>query len=237
MPTHTVFELRNYTMQPGQRDVLIDLFEREFIESQEADGARVVGTFRNLDDPDRFVWLRSFATTATRAAALDSFYTGAIWQANRSAANATIIDSDDVLQLKPVSGDATRGASGRPPLGAHEIPSALIVATTHFVGDRQKEAFAALYAREALPILKDVNAAPFATFATEHAPNSYPRLPIRDTETVFVTLSDFDSVQAHAEHLHRSEGALRDLAGVLSAHLVAPAQSLRLQPTARSLLR
>src|SRR3546814_4941010 len=66
-----VVELRQYTLHPGQRDVLIELFEREFIESQEATGIRVIGQFRDLDDPDRFVWLRGFADLPARARALD----------------------------------------------------------------------------------------------------------------------------------------------------------------------
>lgn len=237
MPAHTIYELRNYTMQPGQRDVLIDLFEREFIESQEALGARVVATFRNLDDPDRFVWIRSFATMETRAAALDGFYTGPIWQANRTAANATIIDSDNVLQLCPTAGDATRGAAARPAIGSTTIPETLIVATTYFVTDRQGEAFAARFTREALPILHEIESEPFARFATEHAPNSYPRLPVRDTETVFVTLTHFASASAYSAHLDTSRAALRDVDGVLRTSLIAPTETLRLQPTARSLLR
>lgn len=237
MPDHAVYELRNYTMQPGQRDVLIALFEREFVESQEVLGARVVGTFRNLDDPDRFVWMRSFESVASRAVALDGFYTGAAWQANRTAANATIIDSDDVLQLRPFSDDATRGASTRPPIGAPTIPDALIVANTYFLADRQDEAFAAAYTLEVLPILREIGAAPFATLATEHAPNSYPRLPIRDAETVFVTLTHFPSERAQAEWADRSRVGLRDVGGVVQPYLVAPTQTLRLKPTARSLLR
>ena len=31
-----VLELRQYTLKPGMRDILIELFEREFVESQEA---------------------------------------------------------------------------------------------------------------------------------------------------------------------------------------------------------
>jgi hypothetical protein len=237
MPAHAVYELRNYTMQPGQRDVLIDLFEREFVESQEVLGARVVATFRNLDDPDHFVWIRSFETIATRAAALDGFYTGATWQANRTAANATIIDSDDVLQLRPVSGDATLGRTVRPPIGASAIPDSLIVASTYFLADRQDEAFDAAYTREVLPILREIGASPFAAFATEHAPNGYPRLPIRDDETVFVTLTHFVSERAHTDWADRSRAGQRDVSGVLQPHLVAPTQTKRLKPTARSLLR
>jgi hypothetical protein len=56
-----VVELRQYSLVPGKRDVLIDLFEANFIESQEACGITVIGTFRDLDDDTRFVWLRGFA--------------------------------------------------------------------------------------------------------------------------------------------------------------------------------
>ena len=62
-----VLELRQYTLRPGMRDVLIELFEREFVESQEALGMTLVGQFRDLDDPNRFVWLRGFADMTTRA--------------------------------------------------------------------------------------------------------------------------------------------------------------------------
>ena len=57
----------------------------------------MIATFVDLDDPDRFVWLRGFVDMATRAAALGAFYGGPIWKAHRDAANATIVDSDNVL--------------------------------------------------------------------------------------------------------------------------------------------
>ncbi len=64
---YPVVELRQYTLRPGQRDVLIDLFDREGVESQEAAGMAIVGQFRDLDDPDRFVWIRGFASMPSRA--------------------------------------------------------------------------------------------------------------------------------------------------------------------------
>src|SRR5436190_18091121 len=85
-PRDQVVEFRNYVMQPGGRDVLIGLFEREFIEPQEALGAHVLGTFRNIDNPDRYVWLRGFADFETRFTALDGFYTGEVWKAHRAQA-------------------------------------------------------------------------------------------------------------------------------------------------------
>jgi hypothetical protein len=233
MTAHAIYELRNYVMHPGKRDALIDLFEREFIESQEALGSHVVGTFRNLDEPDRFVWLRSFETMETRARALDGFYTGALWLSLRNEANATMIDSDDVLQLRPVGGDATRGSTQHPPPGAVTPAQTLIVADTYFLADRSGDAFAAIYEREALPVLRDLRLAPFAAFATEHAPNNYPRLPIREKDTVFVALTYFDSIQAH----ENVRSQLTHIAETLAPHTIAPTHTMRLQPTARSLLR
>src|SRR3954451_8369173 len=101
-------ELRQYTLHEGQRDVLINLFEREFIESQEALGMKVLGTFTDLDRPDRFVWLRGFKDMDSRLAGETSFYGGPVWQAHRGEANATMIDSDNVLLLRAPTGPGFR---------------------------------------------------------------------------------------------------------------------------------
>ena len=101
-----VIELRQYTLQPGQRDVLIELFEREFVESQEAIGMRLVGQFRDVERPDRFVWIRGFPDMRSRAESLQAFYGGPVWAAHRDAANATMIDSDNVLLLRPATASA-----------------------------------------------------------------------------------------------------------------------------------
>ncbi len=57
---------------PGKRDTLVELFEHEFIGSQEAYGIRVIGQFLDLDGPERFVWLRGFQNMGARAAALSA---------------------------------------------------------------------------------------------------------------------------------------------------------------------
>ncbi|GHF25800.1 hypothetical protein GCM10017786_69990 [Amycolatopsis deserti] len=108
-----LFELRRYTLRPGRRDELIALFDAQFVESQAEAGMRVYGQFRDLDDPDRFVWIRGFPEAARRAEALAAFYERhPAWLTHREAANATMVDSDDVLLLEPVTGglEAARGA-------------------------------------------------------------------------------------------------------------------------------
>jgi hypothetical protein len=99
-PEIAVIELRQYTLRGGRREELINLFEREFIQPQETIGAHVLGIFRDLDDPDRLVWMRGFQDMPRRHAALQAFYTGPVWRANSLAANATMLDSANVLLLR-----------------------------------------------------------------------------------------------------------------------------------------
>jgi hypothetical protein len=42
-----VFELRRYTLRPGRRDELIELFDTHLVEPQEEVGMHVVGQFRD----------------------------------------------------------------------------------------------------------------------------------------------------------------------------------------------
>src|SRR5271154_6475622 len=72
--TSPVVELRQYTLHPGKRDMLMSLFEQKFVTGQQATGIRLHGEFTDANDPDRFVWLRGFASMADRAPALDKFY-------------------------------------------------------------------------------------------------------------------------------------------------------------------
>ena len=73
----------------------------------------VLGQFRDLDDPDSFVWLRGFSDMPTRKRALEAFYGGPVWKQHAGAANATMIDVDNVLLLRPLVG--SRARDQRPP--------------------------------------------------------------------------------------------------------------------------
>lgn len=158
----TVVELRQYTLRPGQRDILIELFDRELLEPQEAAGCTVVGQFRDEDDPDRFVWFRSFPDLAARHAALTAFYLeGEAWRKHRDAANATMLDSDNVLLLRPESDFPPLDR----PLDAVEPASRVLV----LIGP----------ASVAFP-------EPFASFVTEPAENTFRALPVREGENVRV---------------------------------------------------
>jgi hypothetical protein len=249
---HPVVELRQYTLRPGQRDVLIDLFDRELIESQEAAGMVIVGQFRDLDDPDRFVWIRGFPSMPSRARALAGFYGGPVWKAHSAQANATMIDSDNVLLLRPVTArsgfpapaaarlPAGHAPAGHAPAGHAPVARSRILVTIYYRDKPFDQAFADFFDRQARPVLIETGATPLACLQTEHAENTFPALPVRTGENVFVWLARFPSAAHLGGHLHQFEcsGHWRDhVLPALSAMITGAPQRLRLAPTTRSQLR
>jgi hypothetical protein len=231
----TVFELRQYTLYGGKRDTLIALFEKDFIESQQAVGANVIGTFRDLDDPDRFVWIRGFRDMPTRGQALDSFYgSSPAWLAHKKEANTTMVDSDNVLLLRP--------ASSQPEFhSAHPASSdAIYGATIYYLGGVDEAQFKEFFDSVILPHLRELGVQPVAVLMTDEVPNNYPRLPIRDKERVFLWVAPFPSDQAYKSFASqmRAWSGWRDKApeAVLPAVMRKPEQ-LRLKPTTRSPLQ
>src|SRR5215470_613882 len=110
-----VVELRQYAMVPGRLDEFLSIFESELIEPQEDWGAHVLGTFRDRNRPDFFVWLRGFADMAARLRALEGFYGSPLWKSRRDAVNATLVDNDNVLLLRALGDGLSIRPSGSAP--------------------------------------------------------------------------------------------------------------------------
>lgn len=216
--TLSVFELRQYTLRPGRRDELIELFDRELVTGLEACGMRVIGEFRDVDDPDRFVWLRGFADMPARATSLAAFYGGPVWREHRSAANATMIDSDNVLLLRPAWPESgfTQNATAQ----KNGVYTATIcpVATPDF---------AAYFAESVLPELAE---APVACCETLVAENTFPALPVREGERIFVWFSRFADEESARKQAWRERVDFRRL-------LAGEPETLVLRPTTGSALR
>lgn len=236
-----IIELRRYRLRPHARETLIDLFDREFIETQEVEGMSVIGQFRDLDDPDSFVWLRGFSDMPSRAAALNAFYSGPVWAAHRDRANGTMINSDNVLLLRPASPDvgfAPLNATRAQP-GAAGGERGLVVATCCYLAPRTEEAFATFFETSVKPHLVQASAFALAALVTERSPNTFPRLPVREGETVFIWFSAFPSLAAYEAHLAalaRSETWMTEVVSEMERRTWRQNEVLRLTPTARSLL-
>lgn len=234
-----VVELRHYTLHPGERDTLIALFEREFIETQEAAGMQVIAHFRDIDRPDVFTWLRGFADMPARAAALRAFYEGPVWAAHRDAANRTLIDSDDVRLLRPISDGSgfVLDDTERPARGSPVVRQELIVCTIYTLTEAAAAGFADVFERRIVPVLTANGATPLAVFETEPSANNFPRLPVREGEHAFVWFARFPDAAAYDRHVALLEGS-RDwresVRPVLDRQLEARVEVWRLTPASRS---
>jgi len=235
-----LLELRQYLLRRGRRETLIDLFERRFVESQEACGMQVVGTFRDLDDPDRFTWLRGFADMSARADALGAFYGGPVWQRHRDEANATMVDSDDVHLLRPLGpDDAFAAPAPRPSFGALvQEPASVVSVTLCALREPPGPGLAAAFDACIRPHWNDDDDATLlACYASAPEANNFPRLPVHEGEPVVAWFTRHACAEAHARHAARIAAA-----GVLQApawreHLLAAPLTRRLGPTSRSALR
>lgn len=231
-----VVELRQYLLHGGRRDELVALFDREFIEAQEAVGIRVVGQFRDIDRVNHFVWLRGFVNHDARREALGAFYRGPVWRRHAAAANATMIDSSDVLQLRAVT-EAERLSIRKPGDrdGIDKRGSILIVVSHRGVRDPRNHD--RLMRDQLAPRLEEAGLRTIGVYETDFTENPFPELPVRSAN-VLVWLAAGEDIAALDE-------AASQLS-VVRAELACDSQDngrdellldvLRLQPTARSCL-
>ena len=236
-----VVELRQYTLRPGQREEFIALFDSTFAVPLDATGMTVIGQFRDLDRPDRFVWIRGFQNMDVRPKELAAFYDSDLWRSHRNEANAVIVDSDNVLLLEPASRSSRlKDVPPRLPEGDAATDGGLIVATLYYTKPGALSDFARLFDRSLRPKTETAGARTVAAYMTSTHENNYPRLPTRLGEHIYVWIAGFASPQGYADYRVKLE-ADRDWARALwpsaRTRLIRDPEVLRLTPTSRSRLR
>jgi hypothetical protein len=175
-------ELRQYLLHSGQRDTLIELFDREFVETQERVGMDVLGQFRDAERPDYFVWLRAFLHLDARHESLTTFYNGPVWAQHRNAANATMIDSDNVMLLRAVTGgDAIRPM--RRDLRDKQAPEGVVVIVAEHV-ERIDDQTIDAFRSSVVTVLEQSGCHTLGVYATEPTPNTFTRLPVRTDQSI-----------------------------------------------------
>src|SRR5207245_10285112 len=121
---------------------------------------------------------------------------------HREAANATMIDSDNVLLLRPAlptSGFSLENLK-RPPVDSDEVPTSLIVATIYFFKHPVPPDFINFFENALKPVATSLGATISAYFVTENSENTFPALPVRQGENVFVWFSTFQDPEGYANY-------------------------------------
>ena len=107
-----IVEVRSYRIKPGRRDEFIEFFETRAVPAQRAHGMRILGPLVDLEDPDRFVFLRSFPSLEERDRMKDAFYEGPVWKNELEAIAMPMLDSYDVTLCEASSGCALDALGG-----------------------------------------------------------------------------------------------------------------------------
>jgi hypothetical protein len=90
-----IVEVRTYRIKPGRRDEFIKFFETRSIPALRSHGIKVLGPLLDLENPNKFVWLRSFPSMEERDRMKNSFYESELWKNELESIAMPMIESYD----------------------------------------------------------------------------------------------------------------------------------------------
>lgn len=232
----SVVELRRYTTKPGERQHFARYFESFFPEAFEQLGAIIFGSFLERQDQFTFTWLRGFHDLDDQAIVNSAFYYGPLWKEHKSTINDLLVDSDNVLLLRPLNAERETAVLPavdplREPAGAQGVVVLQIFAVQpHGVAafaERAEPTFASYRA---------VGVREVAVLVTLDAKNNFPQLPIRTDGPYLVwvgVLKDDQALQHQLEPLAECSLPTLTATGLLRGE----PELVILDPTSRSRLR
>ena len=150
-----------------------------FPEAFQQMGAIAFGQFFERKNPVRFTWIRGFKNTDARAIINAGFYYGPLWKEHRSTMNSLMVDSDDVLLLRPLSPE--HGIPVLPsvdPVKEGNGAQGVVVAQIFGVKPNNVDAFAQQGAAT-FASYRAAGAREAGVLVTLDAPNNFPQLPVR----------------------------------------------------------
>lgn len=229
-----VIELRRYTIRAGERENFARYFETFFPEAFQQLGAIAFGEGFERAKTDHFTWLRGFRDMPARKDVNTAFYYGPLWREHRNTLNGLMLDSDNVLLLKPATADYRI-----PVLPAVDPVRETSGATGHIVmqifkpaGDvdafiQKTESAAAAY--------RDIGLRDAGLLVSLDGPNNFPQLPVREDGPCVVWLGvvrDDDMLRTFEIVAHRVQQKF-----MTDNLLVEDAELVVLDPAPRSRLR
>lgn len=92
-----IVEVRSYRIKSGRRAEFIHFFETRSAPALRAHGMKVLGPLLDLENPNKFVFLRSFPSLDERDRMKNAFYEGDLWRNELEAVAMPMIESYDVI--------------------------------------------------------------------------------------------------------------------------------------------
>ena len=231
-----VIELRRYAIKEGERDSFARCFDSYFLEAFQQLGAIAYGQFFERRNSSWFTWLRGFTTVEARATVSAAFYYGPLWKEHAATMNQRMLDSANVLLLRPLRPE--RGIVCLPavdPVAEGDGAQGVVVAQIFPVKASGVEDFAqqaeATFAR-----YRAAGAREAGVLVTLDVPNNFPKLPFRTDGPYLVWLGILEDDQMLATRF--APLAERSMPSLSATGLLRGEPELViLDPTKRSRLR
>src|ERR1044072_9469171 len=99
-----IVEVRSYRIKAGRREEFIEFFEKRSIPALRSYGMKVAGPLIDLENPNKFVWLRSFPSLEERERMRDAFYGGDPWKSELEDIAMPMLESYDVILCETAPG-------------------------------------------------------------------------------------------------------------------------------------
>jgi flavin-binding protein dodecin len=231
-----VIEFRRYTVKEGEREHFAEYFESYFPEAFQQMGAIAFGQFFERKNPVGFTWMRGFKNTDARAVINAGFYYGPLWREHAFTMNSLMVDSNNVLLLRPLSPE--RGVTVLPsvdPVAERKGAQGVVVAQIFAVKANSVDAFAQ-QAEATFAGYRAAGAREAGVLVTLDAPNNFPQLPVRTDGPYLVWLGivkDNQALETQFTPLAERSSQSLSATGLLRG---AP-ELVVLDPTRRSRLR
>lgn len=109
-----IVEVRSYRIKPGRRAEFIEFFETRAVPALRSHGMKILGPLLDLENPNKFVWLRAFPSLDDLDRMKQAFYEGELWKNELESIAMPMLDSYDVILCETSPGcvfDAAREES------------------------------------------------------------------------------------------------------------------------------
>jgi NIPSNAP len=101
-----IVEVRSYRIKPGRRAEFIQFFETRAIPALRSHGMKVLGPLLDLENPNKFAWLRAFPSLEDRERMRTAFYEGELWKNELESIAMPMLESYDVILCETSPGCA-----------------------------------------------------------------------------------------------------------------------------------
>lgn len=92
-----IVEVRSYRIKPGRRAEFIKLFETRAIPALRSFGMSILGPMLDVENPNKFVWMRSFPSLEERERMRNAFYGSDLWKNELEGIAMSMLESYDVI--------------------------------------------------------------------------------------------------------------------------------------------